>query len=149
MRFLYAHQPHNVQDFMQMDRQAQKRFVVYYEGGFSSLDALRAALTSWDGNTEIIVVAFIPVPSAQAELNLLDWQARADAVLAGAEVNASVYGVPIITKIISGNSKDTALAAFAVECGAEKVFIGRDHEDNWTEKGMAQYLLKDVPLLAS
>jgi hypothetical protein len=113
----------------------RKRFVVYYDGGPSSLAALRAAIDAMDTATEIIAVAFIPEErTAGRQTTSSDMLVRAESALAAAETNAAMHGLRIKTQMISGVDIVRALRGYAKECGADEIFFGTELE---TRPGMA------------
>ncbi len=104
----------------------ERRFLVYYEGGFASLAALKTAIRAKDSNTEIVAVTFIHVTETDSLTNRSDLESRAQTILAAAETNAQTNDVAIKTEIVAGAELSGALAQYAAECRAERIFIGRD-----------------------
>ncbi len=106
-------------------KENRRCFLVYYEGGFSSLKALQAAIKAADSNTQVIAVTLqFSGAESQTEHSNAIW--RADAALAAAETNAQTYGMKIKTEIIKGEQPSDALARFASECEVERIFVGAD-----------------------
>ena len=105
----------------------RKRFVVYYDGGPSSLAALRAAIDAKDAETEIVAVAFIPDPRTMPHGEAsFDMRVRAESALAAAETNAAMHGIRIKTQMIGGPDSALALRGYALDCGADEIFFGAE-----------------------
>lgn len=100
-------------------------FLVYYDGGLSSLAALREACRQATPGTPIIAVYLdmIPLTEAPKRDDTLRTMAS-QAILAAASANAAMYGVPIKTLNLECHVRGPALLALAEKYGDAKIFLG-------------------------
>lgn len=105
-------------------------YLVYYDGGPTSVAALREACEMANPGTQVVAVFLDVVPQTQQfDGNVPVHQMLAQAVLASAIVNARVYGVEIETVVIPCHVKGPALVALAAERSNVTLFLGIDESE--------------------
>jgi nucleotide-binding universal stress UspA family protein len=127
--------------------QSEPCFLVYYDGGPSSLAALREACAIAGHENRIVAVFLDEVPQTETmDDGKPVHDMLAQAVLAAAIVNASFCGVDIETLCIPCRVKGPALVTLAAECNSAMLFVGvEDHEPGKNLNPFADYVLSLAP----
>src|SRR5581483_3225197 len=105
-------------------------YLVYYDGGPSSVAALREACETAGPKTRVIAVFLESVtPSPEADGTLPEPSMASKAILAAATVNARVYGSRSETLTLPCQIKAPALVKLAAERGNATLFLGVDEPE--------------------
>jgi nucleotide-binding universal stress UspA family protein len=105
-------------------------YLVNYDGGPTSVAALREACEMATPGTHVVAVFLdVVAQTQQIDGNTPVHQMLAQAVLAAAIVNARVYGVEIETLVIPCHVKGPALVTLAAERSNATLFLGVDESE--------------------
>lgn len=109
---------------------SQSCLLVYYDGGFASLAALRAACLNAKPETHLIAIYLDVVPEHRERDHDSDVPTAAQAILAAAAVNAANYGIALQTSILECHVRGPALIHLAEQYGNATIYLGVEKDES-------------------